>query len=199
MKWFELRRCWFAAALVATCCVFLGCARSYRSEVPSLASISLTGSDGRTYEPSRVVGAHRLTVFIFYAAGCPCLAAHEPRIAELQRAFSGQDVAFFLVNSEHGASPSVDAREAQRRGLSVPLLTDSDARLARVLGAEFATHSIVLDARGRVAYSGGLDSDKKQLHPDATPYLRHALEDALAGRPQRATEHEALGCALQLD
>ena len=49
---------------------------------------------------------------------------------------------------------------------------DPGATLAKELGAQYATYSVVLDADGRVRYHGGIDSDKNHLHDDATPYLR---------------------------
>ncbi|HVY31938.1 MAG TPA: redoxin family protein [Polyangiaceae bacterium] len=176
-----------------------GCAAPHSAEAPIVASLELHGSDGADHAISRELSQHRLTVFIFYSEGCPCFAAHEPRLTELERDYRELGVAFFLVNSETGASIAHDAERAFRRRLAFPLLTDSGAQLARALGAEFATHSIVVDAAGRVVYSGAFDSDKNHLRADATPYLRDALDDALAKRTVRSAGHEALGCALQLD
>jgi hypothetical protein len=56
---------------------------------------------------------------------------------------------------------------------------------------------VVLDGEGRVRYRGGIDSDRTHLHEDATPFLRLALDDLLAGRPPRVAEGKTLGCSLQ--
>jgi hypothetical protein len=77
------------------------------------------------------------------------------------------------------------------------VLVDTGGTLARALGAEYATESFVLDGAATVVYHGGLDSDRKQLHEDARPFLRNALDDLLAGKPLRTAESKALGCALQ--
>lgn len=67
----------------------------------------------------------------------------------------------------------------------------------RSVGAQFDTHAIVVDAQGLVRDSGGVDSDMVRLKPDATPHLRNALDELLAGRtPEIASR--ALGCTLQL-
>ena len=145
-----------------------------------------------------MVSGSRLTVFVFYSETCPCLRVHEDRLKRIQADYSPRGVSLVLVNSEVGAEPSRDAREARRRGYPFPLLTDPQARLARALNAQFATHAVVVDAAGIVQYSGGIDSDKNHLRETATPYLRDALDQLLAGRPARAVEREALGCALQL-
>lgn len=166
---------------------------------PPLATLSLRGSDGRDYDLAREVARHRLTVFVFYSQGCPCLAAHEPRLAALHRDYQERGVALFLVNSEVDGTAEGDAAEARRRALPFPLLTDKGARLARSVHAQYATQSVVVDSTGRVVYSGGLDSDKNRLKPSAVPYLRNALDELLATGSLSSAEHEALGCDLQLD
>ena len=70
--------------------------------------------------------------------------------------------------------------------------------MAESLGAEFASHTVVVDAAGQIRYSGGIDSDSTRLHDDAKLYLRDALDDLLAGKRPRVARSEALGCALEL-
>ena len=125
------------------------------------------------------------------------MSAHEPRLKGIFEDYRSQGVQLYLVNSELGADPGRDAQEAVRRGYPFVLLTDPEARLARSVGAEFATHTIVVDAQGLVRYSGGIDSDMARLKPNATPHLRNALDELLAGRSPE-TSGRALGCTLQL-
>jgi hypothetical protein len=56
---------------------------------------------------------------------------------------------------------------------------------------------VVLDREGHVLYRGGIDSDKQRLHSDATPFLRNALDDLLAGRAPLRPEGKTLGCVLR--
>lgn len=167
--------------------------------IPQNAGIVLARSDGAAYDVSAELARNRFTVFVFYSQDCPCMRAHEPRLEALRAAYAPRGVGVVLVDSELGADPAHDAAEAKRRGYSFPLLTDRDARLAKALNAEFATHAIVVDPSGRVRYSGGIDSDKNHMRPSATPYLRHALDDLLAGNEPRTPDREPLGCALRLD
>jgi hypothetical protein len=126
------------------------------------------------------------------------MAAHDARLVELVSEFGRRGVAFFLVDSELDADVARDAREAERRGYPFPLLTDRAARLAARLGAEFATHTVIVDAGGEIRYSGAIDSDKNRIHANANPYLREALVDLLAGRSPSSADREGLGCALRL-
>ena len=185
---------WLGPLLLA-----LACSAAPPARLPLGEPLILRGSDGANHDLRAEVASSTLTVFVFYSRSCPCLRVHEARLHELADDYRARGVSVLLVDAEVGADPATDALEARRRGYRLPLLTDRDARLAKAVDAVFATHAVVVDASGNVRYSGGLDSDKNHLHPDARPYLRDALDDLLAGHAPRAQRPEPLGCALQLD
>ncbi len=187
-----------ALPLVLLClsCLF-GCASTQSTERIPLEPFALRGSDGRTHELSQMIGESAFTAFVFYSESCPCVSVHEPRLKQIFEDYRGRGVQLFLVNSERGADPQQDAQEARRREYPFVLLTDPEARLARSVGAEYATHVVVVAPEGLIRYSGGVDSDMVRLNPDATPYLRNALDELLAGRtPEMASRGR--GCTLQL-
>jgi sugar phosphate isomerase/epimerase len=157
----------------------------------------LAGTDGTTRDVRQIVAEAPFTVLIFFSRECHCLDQHDGRIRELYDAYHPRGVDVLMVDPEVRASPEIDAAEAARRGYSFPILVDQGARLANALGADYATYSVVVDAQGRVRYRGGFDSDKTHLSESATPYVRNALDDLLAGRPPRVAEAKALGCALE--
>jgi peroxiredoxin len=140
----------------------------------------------------------KLTVLVFFSAGCDCQAAHDARLRELYHRYRPLGVELFAVDSEVEAEPARDAAEAGRRAYPYPMLIDRGGRLAQQLGAEYATYTVVLDAHGNVRYRGALDSDQVELHADATFYLRDALDALLAGRTPSELRDQGLGCALRL-
>jgi peroxiredoxin len=156
----------------------------------------LPGTDGAIHDlaPGRET---RLTVLFFFADHCPCQAAHDARLRDLYTLYHPRGVDILGVDSELGANPERDRAEAIKRGYPFPILIDHGGALAHRVGAQYATEAIVVDAVGDIRYHGGIDSDKRTLHDDATPFLREALDDLLAAAPVRRTETEALGCALQ--
>jgi peroxiredoxin len=176
----------------------VGCGGAAQAGLSLWPRTRLEGTDGKTHGLPSGQGA-ALTVLVFFSAHCDCQAAHDARLAELERKYRGLGVAFFAVDSEVGAALGRDAQEAQRRAYPYPILIDPRAELARALGAEYATYTVVLDARGRVRYRGGIDSDLAHLRTDAVLYLRDALDDLLAGRAPRRAYGEALGCALLVE
>lgn len=161
-------------------------------------NISLRGEDGRGHQVGKIIGQHKLTVFIFDSEGCPTMAAHRARIASWAKRFLDQGVRFYLVESEK-AEPGVVPTEQSRPSQDLLLrYVDSSAQLAQVLRIEFATHAVVFDTRGELVYSGALDSDRVVLHSDAQMYLQETLNDLLAHRAPRYGSPEPLGCVLQL-
>ncbi len=161
-----------------------------------LSPLSLAGTDGASHTLTPE-GPQRLTVVVFFASHCPCQAAHDDRLRDLYAAYHPRGVEVLAVDSETTATLERDREEAQKRGYPFPILLDPGAALARSVGAESATETLVFDRSGTIRYHGGIDSDRKALHADATPFLRDVLDDLLAGRPPRRTESKALGCALQ--
>lgn len=132
---------------------------------------------------------------MFVSATCPCMASHRDPLEDLAAAYAPRGVQFVAVESDVETTPRSLAAEA--REYSMPLLADEGARLANVLGAESATYTVIVDREGHVRYRGGFDSDRVTRHPDATPYVRDALDDLLAGKPPRRPETNALGCMLR--
>jgi len=180
--------------LLTTLLFFAACAPA---KPPSaLPNPALAGTDGQSH--ALVDPKARLTVVEFFSIHCPCQREHDERLRALASAYAASGVAFAAVDSEVGATVERDRNEALRRAYPYPILIDDHGTVARALAADYATYSVLVDHDGQVLYSGGIDSDKSHLTGDATPYLRDAIDDALAERPQRRTETKALGCSLEL-
>jgi len=182
--------------LLALVVAFAGCAPGAQTGLRA-PDRALAGTDGGSHAITPTSPGKRLTVLVFSAWHCPCQTIHDQRLRDLALRYAAQGVDFFAVDSEVKGTLATDAEEASARGYAFPVLRDPDATLAHGLRAEYATETFVLDRRGTVRYHGGIDSDRTTLHPDATPHLANALEDLVAGRPVRAPETKALGCALQ--
>ncbi len=184
--------CW----LFAMYPLVTSCAAPAARTAAALPAVTLVDTAGqRTAFPDDLARA-RLTVIVFYADHCPCFRVHEERIREIVRVYGPQGVKVLVVDSEVSATHKGDAQAASERGLPAIAL-DPGARLADALDAEYATYTVVLDGAGKVRYRGGIDTDKNVLHDDASPFLKDALDDLLAGREPRVSEGKALGCALQ--
>jgi len=154
------------------------------------------GTDGVTHP--LVDPQASFTVVEFFSAHCPCQAKHDERLRALAANYRDKAVAVIAVDSEADATASRDDVEAARRRYPYPILVDPDGVAARAMKADYATYSLLLDSTGQVLYRGGIDSDQTHLRDDATPYLRNAIDDALAKRPVKLREAKTLGCSLML-
>jgi len=188
-----MARCSSTVVAAALALAFAACGRP---EVPAPSEIVLTETDGSPHPLKRDLEAHAFTTVVFFSSHCPCQRAHDERLRELMAASSPKGVGFVVVDPAASVSAAEDAEESRSRGY--PIVRDPGGKLARALGAEYATYSVVLDRGGRVVYRGGFDSNKSHLRDDRTQYLADALEDALAGRPLRRPEAKALGCTLEI-
>jgi peroxiredoxin len=172
-------------------------AASTETVVPDL---TLEGTDDRSYALRPTVGQGRLTVFVFFSSHCPCVAAHDQRLIDLGRTFQAKGVQFYLVDSEVGNALERGKAAVQRRKYPFPILADPQAKMAKALKVEFAATAVVLDARGRVHYRGGIDSHERKVDPNTGRfYLLEALTALLDGKPPDPKETKSFGCYLRLD
>ena len=166
------------------------------SDPAGMGDAILKDARGARLPLGQLLREHRFTVVVFYAATCPCFAAHVDRLQRLATEFGPQGVGFLVVDSERHT-----AREPAPPPLvapALPLFRDEDGRLARNLGALYATESYVVDAHGSIRYRGGIDSDRKHLRVDTQPFLRQALLKLVSGNAPALASSKALGCALKL-
>jgi len=182
----------------AFCCLLLACIPAAPAANATVPALALQATDGKTHDLRADFARAPATVLVFFDPHCPCMAAHEPRLKALYDELSPRGVQWFMVDSETGATVARDQGWVSEHGLVFPMLTDEGAKLARAMGAQYASYAVVVDPAGRVVYAGGIDNERSRLSDQATPYLHDALTDILAGNPPRRAEGEALGCALAL-
>jgi peroxiredoxin len=185
-------------------CVALGAAcsptsRSAPSDTLGVGSSLLVDSRGRVYRVGELLTRAPWTVFVFFSATCPTVAAHDERLRRLPNEFRERDVAWFMIASEAETTLVDLAREHNTRGYPFPLLRDQDGALARLLGVRYASQALILDRHGAVVYAGSIDSDRRFLHADAEPYLQRALGALIDGERPSVSDERAYGCALRFE
>lgn len=164
---------------------------------PDVMGLPMPGTDGRVHGLQSMVRSHTWTVLLFFSYSCPTVDAHTARVNALSERYAPLGIGFYWLDSEAHADLERNKTTAKNRGYAIPILTDEGAVVADALGARYASHAFILNAQGEVVYSGGIDSDKRTLHADATPYLANALERVLNGAVPDPGDGRALGCALQ--
>jgi peroxiredoxin len=159
-------------------------------------AFDLEGVDGNRHELSDYAG-RPLTV-VFSCVHCPYVVAWEDRLNDVARDYVGR-AGFVAINSNAGYlgdSPADMRRRAEEKGFVFPFLYDESQQVAAAYGAGRTPEVFVFDAGHRLVYHGAPDSDHRDP-ANAEPYLRPALDAALAGSQPDVTETPAVGCTIK--
>jgi peroxiredoxin len=157
---------------------------------------SLPGVDGTTHSLSDYEG--KPVAVVFSCCHCPYVVAWEDRLNEVARDFEGR-AGLVAINANAGYlgdSPDDMRVRAEEKGFVFPFLEDATQEVARLFGATRTPEVFVLDEQRRVVYHGAPDSSHADPD-DADPYLRPALEAALAGSEPAVRETPPVGCTIK--
>ncbi|MDG1287284.1 MAG: redoxin domain-containing protein [Rickettsiales bacterium] len=79
-------------------------------------------------------------------------------------------------------------------------IRDESGEIGRLFGAKTTPHMFVIDKAGNVAYQGAMDdirSPSAEKIAEATPHLKNALNDLLAGNTVQVTSSQPYGCSVK--
>lgn len=155
--------------------------------------------DGSTIEFDASAPCH---VIAFLGVGCPVARQYATRLGEIAADYADRGVRVIGVDSNRQDSAAEFAAAAAELGVGYPLVMDPGQRIARSLGATRTGGVVVLDADGRVAYSGRVDDQYSPglVRPEPTSRdLVAAIGDLLAGRTPAVSRTEPSGCLITFD
>ena len=139
---------------------------------------------------------------------CPYVRKHydSANMQATQKAAGAKGVVWLSVNSTHAGhedfkKPAEMLAWAQKQGAAPSAtLMDGEGKIGRSYGARTTPHLYVIDAKGLLAYVGGID-DKPSANPadvkGAKNYVNAALADVLAGKPVAQPVTRAYGCSVK--
>ena len=135
---------------------------------------------------------------VFSCCHCPYVVAWEERLNAAARDYEDR-AGFVAVNSNAGyLGDSLEdmAQRSEERGFVFPFLYDETQEVARAYGAARTPEVFVFDAGHRLVYHGAPDSDHNDPE-GADPYLRPALDAALAGSVPTVQQTPPVGCTVK--
>lgn len=83
---------------------------------------------------------------------------------------------------------------------SKALVLDADGTIGKAYGARTTPHLFVVDATGKIAYAGAIDSTPSTDSSDiagATNYVTSAIDALIAGKPVQTASTEPYGCSVK--
>ena len=156
---------------------------------------SLKDQSGKTHRLSDYAG--KIVVLEWTNPGCPYVKRHyeAKTMTDLANRYAGRNVVWLAV-STNGNTQANDAFTSQH-GISYPILQDS-GDVAKAYGAKTTPHMFIIDAKGNLAYAGGIDNDPEgDKGAGRVNYVRKALDELLAGGTVSTPETKSYGCGVK--
>lgn len=120
--------------------------------------VEIEDLDGNPVSLARYLGKRPLVVQ-FWATWCPVCAALFPKLEEAHRRY-GDRVDFLLIAVAVNQNKASIKRYLERHPMPFAVLWDTQGRAVRAFQAPTTSYIVVLDASGRVTYTGaGEDQD----------------------------------------
>jgi peroxiredoxin len=169
-------------------------------------AFTATDSNGKTWSLADLRG--KVVVLETTNHDCPYVGKHyrSANMQTQQREAAAKGVVWLTVASsapgEQGYVTAAQANELVKSSKAAPaaVLLDPQSKIARAYGATVTPHMYVIDAKGTLVYKGGIDSipsaDVADI-PQATQYVRVALDDVLTGKPIAEASTRPYGCSLK--
>jgi thiol-disulfide isomerase/thioredoxin len=121
-------------------------------------AVTIQDLDGNAVDLGRWVGK-RPVIVEFWATWCPICAELLPRMETAHKKY-GDRVDFLVVAVAVNESPNTVRRHLTRHPMPFTFLWDVDGNATRAFQAPATSYVAVLDARGKVVYTGvGADQD----------------------------------------
>jgi thiol-disulfide isomerase/thioredoxin len=178
--------------LLAVMCL---CALSSRAQE---AALTLSGIDGKTYEPLNPAGKKAAVIF-FVSPYCSTSNTFAPEMNAIVADF-GEGFVFRFVHSDPSAKPADILQHAELMEFKAPVLIDAAQVLVRKLGAKVTPEVVVIGADGKALYQGRINDlykgPTRRQREATTRDLRDALEAIREGKPVAAGQIAAVGCEI---
>jgi peroxiredoxin len=139
---------------------------------------------------------------------CPYVRKHydSGNMQRQQRDATAQGVVWLSIISSapgkqgHVTPAQADSLTEQRDAAPSAVILDEEGDIGRLYGARTTPHMYVIDADGRLAYMGGIDSIGSSDPADidrATQYVPAALAAVMAGTPVAQPVTRPYGCSVK--
>ena len=162
---------------------------------------SLIGTDGKTHA-LRELDDKKAVLVIFSCNHCPYVIGSEERMIHFAHDFMPRGVGMVAINSNETEGHPGDSFDnmvirSKERGFTWPYLRDDDQSVALAYGALRTPHYYVFDSGRKLAYTGRMDDNPRNVALAKTHELRDAVEAMLAGRKPPLAITNPIGCNVK--
>ncbi len=140
--------------------------------------------------------------------GCPYVRKHydSANMQATQRGAADKGVVWLAVNStaqgqsDYKKPADMAAWMQSQKAAATHTLMDSDGKIGKAYGARTTPHMYVVDAKGVLAYAGGIDDTPSSNPADVKTAKNHvnaALGELQAGKPVTQATTRPYGCSVK--
>ena len=174
-----------------------------RADEPQLAQVQF--SDLQSMELKSVDDAvvsfadAKLRVYCVLGTECPVSRFYVARLDELSKRYAAQGVRFVGIHSNMHDSEADVQKFVKDLSVSFPQVHDGKQAIARQLKATRVPEVFVIDANGKLRFSGRIDD---QYAPGVkrsganNNHLQNAIEAVLAGKEPTESRVDPVGCLI---
>jgi peroxiredoxin len=160
---------------------------------------TLTNYDGK--EVSLADYKDKVVVLEWFNYECPFVVYHyeKPKtMAELADKYKDKDVVWLAVNSTKHLKTKKNKDFAEKHKLTYPILDDRSGKIGRAYSAKTTPHMYIIDAKGKIAYDGGIDNSPMGSKKEKTVnYVDKALAELTAGKAVSTPKTKPYGCSVK--
>jgi len=196
--------------LLLTALTTLALAPLFAAESPKVGSaapdFSLPDAKGQTHSLSELKGKY--VVLEWFNPECPFVRKHygSGNMQKLQQEYTGKGVVWISIDSSapgkqgHLTPEAASRQMADLKMASTALLLDPQGKAGQAYGAKNTPHMFVINPEGKVVYEGAIDSKASANQadiPNATNYVKAALDESLGGKPVTTANTKPYGCSVK--
>jgi peroxiredoxin len=167
---------------------------------------SLTDSKGKTQSVSQYKGKY--VVLEWFNPECPFVKKHygSGNMQKLQEESTAKGVVWLTIDSSapglegNLTAGQANAKMTEWKTKQTALVLDPDGKAGQAYGAKNTPHMFVINPEGKIVYEGAIDSKASANPsdiPNATNYVKVALEESLAGKTVSNANTKPYGCSVK--
>ena len=174
-----------------------GCSVKYAPPVPKAPGFTLADQTGKNVSLSDFAG--KIVVLEWVNPDCPVSRRHytSPTMKTLAAKYGPKGVVWLAINSTNYWTSEKNAEWVKKNDLPYAILNDQPGDVGHAYDAKTTPDMRIIDARGVLVYSGGIDDDPGGKKEDKTNYVAKALDELLAGEKVSTPKTKAYGCSVK--
>ncbi|HKD17718.1 MAG TPA: thioredoxin family protein [Thermoanaerobaculia bacterium] len=153
--------------------------------------------DGKPFSLADASKSNKAVVLMFIATKCPVSNAYNDRMRDIANEYGKKGILFVGINSNNTEPESEVRSHAKEHGFAFTIVKDPGNKVADLYNAQHTPEIFIVGPDGKLIYHGRIDENQQEPAKVASPDLKNALNEILAGQPVAKAETKAFGCSIK--